>query len=515
MIAVNQNNLESYISDFELFLGKSFIDDANNYIENNNVGIKNCTNKKVHPFYKYWNSYINDIKNTKEHNKLHISRDTVFILELLSNIKDIKNKKNISRIIHSLLQHNTFYSAVFESQILAYYSSMYNIEIIEENQREKEKSPDFLLQTNDKNIYIECKALEDFEISNNIEYQKIIQNLSDYCQKKQKSNSIIIKTGENFSKSNTNLILSKIHHLINKNSNIETRIDEFDIEVIIQKILEWDSPMYGGIGVNHPSNVSFNLLYQMEILSNGIPEYKNLILIGIESKPILNFEKRINNEITRARKQLMHDQYNILHIQLPISNDINFEKYIDDNYNNIKEYLENYARKINAVIISNPMYSYKKSNPEIQTIQSVIIPNCRANKPIDFDFKMPYSTVMYKNIPDLKIQNNKTKIELKDIFYTQNQSWEKAPAGAILLNLVSSTAETQFKIWKSFIGLVTFDIVIMGARVSIKSTKNIFPNNEKYKIDINIIGYTIEIIVNDIIVEKGQIDDNHIHRSKL
>ena len=119
MIEVNQNNLESYISDFELFLGKSFIDDANNYIENNNVGIKNCTDKKVHPFYKYWNSYINDIKNTKEHNKLHISRDTVFILELLSNIKDIKNKKNISRIIHSLLQHNTFYSAVFESQILA------------------------------------------------------------------------------------------------------------------------------------------------------------------------------------------------------------------------------------------------------------------------------------------------------------------------------------------------------------------------------------------------------------
>ena len=43
--------------------------------------------------------------------------------------------------------------------------------------------------------------------------------------------------------------------------------------------------------------------------------------------------------------------------------------------------------------------------------------------------------------------------------------------------------------------------------------KNIFPNNEKYKIDINIIGYTIEIIVNDIIVEKGQIDDNYIHRS--
>ena len=111
MIEVNQNNLESYISDFELFLGKSFIDDANNYIENNNVGIKNCTNKKVHPFYKYWNSYINDIKNTKEHNKLHISRDTVFILELLSNIKDIKNKKIFQglltvyySIIHFILQ---------------------------------------------------------------------------------------------------------------------------------------------------------------------------------------------------------------------------------------------------------------------------------------------------------------------------------------------------------------------------------------------------------------------------
>lgn len=392
---------------------------------------------------------------------------------------------------------------------------MYNIEIIEENQKEGEKSPDFLLQINNQNIYIECKAIEDFEISNNIEYQKIIQKLNDYCQKKQKSNSIIIKTGENFSKSNTSCILSKIYHLIDKNSNIETKIDELGIEVIIQKILEWNKPIYGEIKINHRNNANFTLQSQMKILDNGTIEQKNLILVGIEAKPILNFEKRINNEITRARKQLMHNQYNILHIQLPISNDINFEKYIDNNYNNIKEYLENYARKINAVIISNPMYSYKRNSPEIQTIQSVIIPNCRAKKPIDFDFKMPYSTVMYKNIPDLKIQNNKTQIELKDIFYTQNQSWEKAPAGSILLNLVSSTAETQFKIWKSFIGFITFDIVIMGARVSIKSTKNIFPNNEKYKIDINIIGYTIEIIVNDIIVEKGQIDVNHIHRSEL
>ncbi len=513
MIEVNQNNLESYISDFELFLGKSFIDAANNYIANNNVGIKNCTDKKVHPFYKYWNSYINDIKNTKEHNKLHISRETIFILELLSNIKDIKNKKNISRIINSLLQHNTYYSAVFETQILAYYSSRYNIEIIEENQIEGEKSPDFLLQTNNKNIYIECKALEDFEINNNIEYQKIIQKLNDYCQKKQKSNSVIIKTGENFSKSNTNNILSKIYCLINKNSNIVTKIDELGIEVIIQKISEWDKPIYGAIKINHPNNANFTIQTQMKILNNGTIEQRNLILVGIEAKPILNFEKRINNEITKARKQLKSDKCNLLHLQLPISDDINFEKYIDENYNNIKEYIENYARRINAVIISNPMYSYKKNSPEIQTIQSVIIPNCRANKPINFDFKMPYSTVMYKNIHDLKIQNNKTKIELKNIFYTQNMPWEKAPVGAILLNIVSSTAETQFKIWKSFIGLITFDIVIMGARVSIKSTKNIFPKNEKYKIDINIIGYTIEIIVNDIIVEKGQINVNHIHRS--
>lgn len=515
MIEVNQNNLENFISDFELCLGKSFIDAANDYIANNNAGIKNCTNQKVHPFYKYWNIYHNDIKNTKEKQKLYISRGTIFILELLSNIQDIKNKKNSLRIINSLLQHNTFYSAVFETQILAYYSSMYNIEIIEENKTEGEKNPDFLIQTNNKNIYIECKALEDFEIDNNIEYQKIIQNLNDYCQKKQKSNLIIIKTGRNFSKSNTNSILSKIYRLINKNSNIETKIDELDIEVVIHKILEWDKPIYGGIRINHPGKASFILQSQMKILDNGIPEQKNLILVGIESKPILNFEKRINNEIKRARKQLKSRQYNILHLQLPISDDINFEKYIDSNYNNIKEYIENYARRINAVIISNPMYYYKKNIPEIQSIQSIIIPNCRANTPIDFDFKMPYSTTVYKNIPDLKIKNNKTKIELKDIFYTQNMPWEKAPVGVILLNLVSSTAETQFKIWKSFIGLVTFDIVIMGTRVSIKSTKNIFPNNEKYKIDINIIGRNIEIIVNNIIVERGQIDANCIRVGEL
>ncbi|MBO7612034.1 MAG: hypothetical protein J6T23_07485 [Elusimicrobia bacterium] len=294
MIELNVDNIETYKKVFERFFGEAFIKSANEYIElvkHNKDG-----NKKYHPFFEYWNTYNIDIKQTKEKKQLYCSVNTAFILELLSNLKDLETKYNLRNFIDNLLLPNKFYSTVFEIQIAKLYSSVYNLEILEE--QPNIKTPDFKINiANGKTIYIECKSLQDFELVHNEEYSRLIDSLQKYCNKQHKSNQIIIRTGTNFNKQYTNDILTEVENLINQDKFGDFKLENLNIEISISKISNWDTPIYGNIQIIHPEQSQLSIITQVKKLPNGMMENKNIIMIGVESKPILNFKKRIEDEI--------------------------------------------------------------------------------------------------------------------------------------------------------------------------------------------------------------------------
>jgi len=501
MIEINVKNIESFMNEYAAFLGEKFIEEADAYIRNPKY--KNNQNKNYHPFFEYWSIFDSDIKTTKEINQLHISHKTFFLLDLLSNLKLLSKKYNISRLINSLLVQNKFYSSIFEIQILEMYSHFYNMQILEESSNSK--SSDFLLHLPSGDlIYIECKALQDFEIAKNNEYKKLITRLQLFCKNKQKSIILIIKAGENFHKQNLDNIVNQIKKYIINYQCGEFKLLDLEIEFCIMPIAEWNVAQYGNgeILINHPPNAQFELTCEAEVLFNGVIAHKNFILIGVESKPILNFEKRIEAEIKKAKQQIPSDKSGIIHMQLPIHEEFDFEDYINKNFEKLKRILMNKTTRVNSLVISNPIYNMKNFNANISNIQYYVIPNMNVAKEIHPNFKYPFTNSLEYNIPD--IDNIDSHIEFKNILYTPNFEWENIPTGTIQLNLISATGKTQFKFWKSYDSTITFDFIINGYRMCVKSEKSPFATNKINCIDVSIKNKQIRIFIDkqELKVEK-------------
>jgi hypothetical protein len=398
------------------------------------------------------------------------------------NLLDIEKLTNLERLIKSLLQKNTFYSAAFEIQTAKIYSVLYKVQINEEGVNNN-RTPDFTIfdkYNKGKKINIECKSLEDYDIQNHSACEVLIDKVQKFCRDNNKSYNIAIKTGEKFYQSDINKIVSNIINLIKNNSTGIYNNTEDNIEVKLDKLDNFDGTKCSKIFIGNPEQYT-----SLELLPNG---FFNLTFIGTESKPNINFDKQIFNEINTARKQLIKDELNILHIQLPFSSNLNYEHYIHNNYATIKNVLETDAKRINAVVISNSIY-------QTPNMQFFVIPNCNARKTIDFDFKYPTVHADINNIPDLPFNNS--KIELKDIFFTPLIDWDKYPLGSFIFSLSSSTAKTQFKIWKSYDGTLTFDLIIDGKLRFFKYNKNPFILGQRNKIDITIQGEKVIFYVND------------------
>ena len=407
----------------------------------------------------------------------------------------METKYNLRNFIDNLLLPNKFYSTVFEIQIAKLYSSVYNLEILEE--QPNIKTPDFKINiANGKTIYIECKSLQDFELVHNEEYSRLIDSLQKYCNKQHKSNQIIIRTGTNFNKQYTNDILTEVENLINQDKFGDFKLENLNIEISISKISNWDTPIYGNIQIIHPEQSQLSIITQVKKLPNGMMENKNIIMIGVESKPILNFKKRIEDEIKRAKEQIPDEQLGIIHMQLPIHKGLNFEEYINKNYDELKRILKTKTTRINALIISNPIYNMKDFNPLIPNNQYYVIPNMNVTQNINFNFRYPFTNFIEKNIPDLPVINPNPKIEFGNIIYTPSLNWNIIPLGAILLNLINPSGKIQFKIWKSYDKAITFDIIINGERFCVKSDEDPFIVKERNRIDLFIQDKEVFIYVN-------------------
>ena len=479
VIDIDTKRLEKYRKLFEKYLGEDFIRQADAYLSMSAEEKK----RNYHPFFDYWNTYNLDVKRSRNtSDSAEITYGTHFIISTILNLLNIEKIANLERLTKSLKQKNTFYSAAFEIQTAEIYFNLYEVQINEENVNNS-KTPDFTIvdkYNRDNKINIECKSLEDYDIQNHTVCEQLIDRVQKFCHDNNKSYNIWIKTGEKFYQNDINNVANDIIKLIKNDSSGTYNRVEFCMDVKLDKIDDTDVTKSSKIIIENPE-----LYTSLEILPTG---FSNLTFMGIESKPNLNFDKQIYNEINKARKQLIKNELNILHIQLPFNTNLNFEHYIHNNFTKIKSFIERYAKRINAVVVSNSIY-------QTPNMQFFIIPNCNARRDIDFDFKYPTVNTDINNIDDLQFNNS--KIELKNIFFTPYVDWNKYPPGSFIFSLSSSTARTQFKIWKSYDETITLDIIIDGRLRFFKYNKNPFILGKRNKIDITRQGEKVIFYVND------------------
>lgn len=506
MLQVTLENISDHKINFRRLFGDEFIDMAEDYSQQITHSTLTKQPKKYSPFFDFWHEYNLDIKRSQEQKKLSISTKTYFILNLLEQLQNISHLANFSRIIANLRSKGSFYSAAFETSIASLYIHSYPVTITREGTA---KSPDFdiTLITNEK-MYIECKSLEDLCLENNKAFNEITHKIEKICRNNRKSNIVILKTVGQYGQENVDLTVKKIRDIVLNDRFGEYPLNINGINVVCHnsKLAGWDQITYGGISVKHPSNCA-NLVMTLKAHqepSNRMQENSQIILIGIENHPILDFEKRIKNEIKKASKQLPKGKCNILHIQLPISDTLNFENYINKNYMEIQCLLESTTHNINILIMSRTMYNLK--NLYDFPYQTSLFVNTKAQTDIPKNFQYPLPGIFHlpRNIDGNSIEKN---IQICNIQYKPATQWDATPKGIILFHMITSDGKAQFRLWKSYDGSISFEFIISGIiRYYAKSKDNPFILGINNKIDIEINKSTIAISVNDrplnVFVEK-------------
>ena len=496
MLNINLENIEKQKETFRQLLGERFIEEAEEYSQLFAQGKLERQPKGYTPFFDFWHSYNLDIKTSQAQKQLVLSPRTYFLLDLLDQLCTISDLPNFLRIVKNLRVKNTFYSAAYEASVAALYRALYSVYITQE---EETKTPDFnITLSSTEKVYIECKSLEDFSLGKGKIYQQFVEKIEKICRANRKSNEIVLQTTDNIEQRSIDLTVKKVRDLILNNRYGEhiLPVDGKIFNCRMKKIADWDQCIYGEISVRHPINCeSFTVTQQFKILPSRIQENKNIILVAVENYPILDFEKRIKSEIGRARKQLPHGSCNILHIQLPISEALDFEQYINNNYDDIRRLLENSTSNINAVIISKSIYNSK--NVKSFPYQFALISNNRAaaNMPVNFRYPLPQSVCLPG---DLENQNINSNIEIGNIKYTPHIPWDEIPCGAVAAHMMSPSGQTQFRLWKSCDGNIAFEFIIPGVpRRYIKSRENPFIVGQTHRIDIHIVKGEISLVVNN------------------
>ena len=497
MLQVTLENISDHKINFRKLLGDEFIDMAEDYSQQITQSTLTEQPKTYSPFFDFWHEYNLDIKRSLNQNQLSISTKTYFILNLLEQLQNISHLDNFSRIVTNLRSKGSFYSAAFETSIASLYINLYSLTITREGLA---KSPDFdITLTTDEKMYIECKSLEDFYLGNNKVFNEITHKLEKLCKNNRKSNIVILKTVGKYGQENVDLTVQKIRDIVlnDRFGEYPLNINGMNVVCHNSKLAEWDKITYGGISVKHPSNCT-NLLMTLKARkgpSNRIQENSQIILIGIENYPILDFEKRIKNEIKKASKQLPKGKCNILHIQLPISDTLDFENYINKNYMEIQSLLESTTHNINVLIISRTNYNLKNLYDFPYQISLFVNTKAQTDIPKGFKYPLPGIFCLPCDIDEKPISQD---IQICNIKYRPVSQWDKTPKGIVLFHMINSKEKVQFRLWKSYDGSIAFEFIVSGImRHYVKSKDNPFVPGVENKIDIKINTNIITIFVND------------------
>ena len=95
-------------------------------------------------------------------------------LEKLSSLHEFE------RITNSLKNKYEFYSAAFEARIAVQQMlDGYSIEIVAESDIQGKKTPDFKVVTQNGDVYIECKSLDDFEKNQTALWEEVFYRVAE------------------------------------------------------------------------------------------------------------------------------------------------------------------------------------------------------------------------------------------------------------------------------------------------------------------------------------------------
>lgn len=470
MINVNVNNLDSIKNQVIIMFGKEFINEIDSF---ETAGLNQFevaqTYHAAHPFAIWWEIFKQDIKTSQEANELRLSEFSIRIINLFSDLIDIKEVSNFIRILNAIKRRNTFYSACFEAHVASCYINIgKNVEISEEGIIENQRVSDLKVNTKNEAVYMECKSLDDFKLKESPLWAEITIRVHNALKKYKRSWAVTILAGKQIDGKDMNRLCTDIAIDI-RNSSLGERLINDYFKVSYKKLLDWNQEVRGEIAIKQNAEIgSFET--EMFIDPLGCPINKNCTIVQIMPYVEFDISKRLIHEFKNAIGQIPKNGPGIIHIEIPYKQGGQLLKVIDTVYPKIYEKLNRDSSRINAVIISGAVIEHGQRTPLVYNYYVVPNNNPRAHLPDDFD-------IIGTNDMGVPLTDNEGSV----IFTFGLKNAIESGIPSIIYEHCDRTGKHQIKVWKPWYNKLRMDIVnpTLG-RVFIEAEYEGFSLNKQY-----------------------------------
>ena len=449
MLGVTLDNLEHHKNEIKKLLGDDFI----NEIESMNaIGLSWMkaleTRAKFHPFATWWQSFKKDIEKSKSRGSLLLSQRSHLLLNMLSHLRVIETLPNIERIIKSIKDRSTFYSAIFEVFVAsAYHIKGYEVEIVKERPNTAEKTCDFRIKIGGQTVYIECKSLEDFSIKETRKWEELFGRIHKSLDRHHRNWNINILSGKQIDHKDSDFIYAECVANIRNNNLGKMEISGGEFIIECSKISEWEEELEGSLNI--PTNCQLLSCQISTRASKNKVIAKNPRIIGVSPHFEGDIAPRLISEFKTATKQIPKLGPGIIHLAIPYKKGSQLIEVVDKSYYRIHRKLNKDSKRVNAVVISGVTID-EKSKTSINYIHN-IVPNLNTRSRLPSGF-----SILGSNDTGIVIPDNEGKVEIGFGFYQEFMGVD--PPTYVLYDHSSNDGRYQLKIWKTWNDSFRFEL---------------------------------------------------------
>jgi len=469
VIKVTVESLLEYKERLAVLLGHNFIQELANF-KTTGLPWSDCirVNQAVHPLSQWWSSFCKEVHDCLESGSIRLSEGSFRLLDILNDLEMTLDVPNIGLVVERLKQRHDYFGARFELKTASMYRVQgAHIEMIPVSEDQGVKTNDILIKHGNRDIYVECKSLENTKVKESPLWSEIQHRVENVLRKYRRSWKITIFAGKQIDGKLKDNIIKDIEYNA-KSNNLNVSIVESDkIFIEYQMIGEWDKIFFDNFNCIGMSDLVYFGFEQAT--ANGI--MKNLTVIEIHPDPRLNLSSRIMKELKKAARQIPANGMGIIHIEIPHKMGDSFLHVVDKNFEDVYNKINFDYSRINSVVLSAVTY---EPNLHISPLidNHYIIPKHNTKNSLPKGFRIIGTNPTVTSIPSCE-----GTVEFKfGMFEDWNQS-----VPSFIYNNSSGDGAYQLRVWRTWSNRFRMDVVtpgINGRRIAECSEIDIEKGNE-------------------------------------
>jgi hypothetical protein len=342
---------------------------------------------QAHPLAIEWRELTQAVENSERANKLLLPERSCFLLDQLIRLRSLTGVAGIDELLNRLSNSNEYYSALFEIFILsAYRQAGADIEIVP--RKEGKRTSDFVMRFKKRNVYVECKSLEDRSRKEQRIWEQIEGRVIKALSSRDRSWRVTIKAQRTLEGRDIPSVASLAWTRIQSGSTARARTPDGSILVDFEPFPTPEVWQPGGVESIQRRSERGYVEAEQFIGPTGGQYLRNIMMV--ESQPFYpkNETPRILSCIKNAHGQIPKGACGIVHIEVPFRNSARILDVADLAFQRAFGFLKQRRRLNAAVLSSRTLNPNMKEGDDAIFNYFVVVPNAKPDETLPPKFRI-------------------------------------------------------------------------------------------------------------------------------